>query len=154
MDASKAEEAKSQQDPAMRIQWIKARIQTAFKHLKGTVFTANFEKGLSAVNDFLDNAETRTLFYVGDSMKAFLRLPRDFHRTKGTVMYFLKAGPQTLTPETMESSVMFGELSANLLTHLEAMLRTSFCLLSITLATTIYGEKWPAKTSVKSCTTS
>ena len=119
-------------DSDITFKWIAGRARTAFSFLKATTLRKSLESDVikGTVDEYISKSEHKTLFFWLDrssSLQASHGRPDLSNVAKNrTITYFIKTEPTELTSENMTSVCLVGELTPDLMDHLEGVLQDVF----------------------------
>ena len=119
-------------DADVTFKWVTGRAKTAFSFLKVATLRKSLESQViqAAVEEYISKSDHITLFFWLDrsgSMQASHGRPNLNNVSKNrTIMYFIKTEPTDLTSENINSVCLVGELTPDLMGHLEGVLQDIF----------------------------
>ena len=119
-------------DSDITFKWIAGRARTAFSFLKATTLRKSLESDVikGTVDEYISKSDHKTLFFWLDrssSLQASHGRPDLSNVAKNrTITYFIKTEPTELTSENMTSVCLVGELTPDLMDHLEGVLQDVF----------------------------
>jgi len=127
-----AQDSENLSDSDITYKWVTGRARTAFSFLKATTLRKTLESDgvRTIVDEFISKSDYKTLFFWLDrsgQLQASHNRPDLGNVTKNrTIMYFIKTEPTELTPENMSANTLVGELTPDLMEHLEGVLQEVF----------------------------
>jgi dynein heavy chain len=119
-------------DADVTFKWVTGRAKTAFSFLKVATLRKSLESQViqAAVEEYISKSDHITLFFWLDrsgSMQASHGRPNLNNVSKNrTITYFIKTEPTDLTSENINSVCLVGELTPDLMGHLEGVLQDIF----------------------------
>ena len=124
---SKKEEEKKDESaahPSAIFDFLRVRVQRAFKHLKQDKFTKGFdnEENTRIVNEFCksEKGNNVVLAFTGDNVRASFGMPST---GKGRSIYFIKRPGTVIDEKNIASELRCGEMSSESLLNLEKVLQ-------------------------------
>jgi len=127
-----AVETENLSDSDITYKWLTGRARTAFSFLKATTLRKSLEAPpvQNIVDEFITKSDQKTMFFWLDrsnTLQASHGRPNLKNVAKNkTVTYFIKTEPTELTSENMTSVCLAGELTPDLMEHLEGVLQDIF----------------------------
>ena len=127
-----AAETENLSESDITYKWVTGRARTAFSFLKATALRKSLEAEeiKTVVDEYISKSEYKTLFFWLDrssTLQASHNRPDLGNIAKNrTITYFIKTEPTELTPTNMSSVCLVGELTPDLMQHLEGVLQDVF----------------------------
>ena len=83
---------------------IQQRVAPCFPHVKKDKIKKAFKlvPNMIAQKEFVENVDAKTLFFVGDTLTATLKIPGELPENQ-KIVYFLKFGEEALQAQSQEA---------------------------------------------------
>ena len=106
---------------------IQQRVAPCFPHVKKDKIKKAFKlvPNMIAQKEFVENVDAKTLFFVGDTLTATLKIPGELPENQ-KIVYFLKFGEEALSMENYTSIMLSGECVDDIVKHLQRVLGQVF----------------------------